>query len=226
MLKKEILISQTTKPFSGFDSRIQGTITAARNGSSNSIGFSANIFGECSSPEIDAAYTSSSNLGKFLMFSFSPSFIDHSSYTDVYVGRCKFNIRGVSSTAERTLLLYNKKGKLSTGYTFVSCNDIAKYRSRGNINVITECERVVYPKIFLDEDFVWLKQFTEESGDTSSIELSTKPLEEREYDLNTETINPDRWIVPTNLMEVGKTYDFTLEYKIDAIITEDGVQTF
>ena len=226
MLKKEILISQTTKPFSGFDSRIQGTLTAERNGTTNTIGFMAGLFGECSSTEITSAYTGSTNLGKYISFGFCPSFVDHLSYTDVYVGRYRFNIQSISSTDVQTFLLYNKKGKLLTGYSFASCNDIAKYRSRSDVNAITECKRVVYPKIFLEEDFVWLKQFTEESQDLSGIALSTKPLEEREYDLNTELMNPDSRIVPTNLMEVGKTYDFTLEYKIDAIITEDGVQTF
>ena len=226
MLKKEILISQTTRPFSGFDSRIQGTITAEQHSSMDPIGFSAGLYGECSSTEIDYAYTSSTSLGKTLSLAFYPSFVDHLSYTDVYVGKYRFNIQSVFSTDVRTFLLYNKKGKLLTGYTFASCNDIAKYRSRSDVNAITECKRVVYPKIFLEEDFVWLKQFTEESQDLSGIALSTKPLEEREYDLNTELMNPDSRIVPTNLMEVGKTYDFTLEYKIDAIITEDGVQTF
>lgn len=80
------------------------------------------------------------------------------------------------------------------------------------------CEERSYPKLVTMSDLEMLNSYPE----GHSLHTTDTKYTQGE---NTAFFQLENQFTAIGL-EANKTYDFTLEYKIDAIITEDGVQTF
>lgn len=85
-------------------------------------------------------------------------------------------------------------------------------------DMVVSSVAAVYPYIATPEDVAWVL-------DGSNSEVRSISFTETHQTPGAFQSEPNG-LAPIAGFEVGKTYDFTLEYKIDAIITEDGVQTF
>ena len=95
----------------------------------------------------------------------------------------------------------------------------AKTAFKSEESTILTCDKRTYPAMFNSDDLVWFR--TAEENYMKSLLITDKYYAPNSTTKDAICPNP-----PIYGFEHGKTYDFTLEYKIDAFITEDGVQTF
>ena len=88
---------------------------------------------------------------------------------------------------------------------------------------INYCREIHWPQVANADDIYWSKDVGEDGHNISYSDTYVEPGTDSPVFGSVGTLEER---VPNIDLEDGKTYDFTLEYKIDAIITEDGVQTF
>lgn len=219
MFKKEILLPSYLKK--EFDTVVTGTITAANLNSA--VGFSREengSFGSCTSAQIVYMYDSTI-IGSYFTIKFTVPEVKAGSVASL---RFHLNIPSLAyekyaygSVSPIVIDLNNEVSELSSQPNYISRVVTTKGGSQAGLEVIS-CRRCYYPVIADPDDVSWI---VDSEDEMRSLSFTKDPR-----DIGFEPIEIVEVHEPLAGFEAGKTYDFTLEYKIDAIITEDGVQTF
>ena len=229
MLRKDCLFFGGTE-LGGYDQKIEGSITAGSDGSSPQIGYQSGYFGSCTSSLILNLYD-------------CDGYNAENRNVEGLRIELKQNIEGVFCLSERFHIVINgefhRSGYIvcyptinaSTSEFFTSYwvsadaprfllyvkNEKLDDSLSSTVKYVRACN---YPVICNPDE--WSNAKSQYDG--ANLRLSTEKVEVGyRYGLLESGHTVD---VPIVGFESGKTYDFTLEYKIDAIITEDGVQTF
>lgn len=216
---KDILLGNTAGLYGGFDSTISGSITAADTGDSG-CGYDA-LFGSCTNNLVSYMKTNSTHGSNRIYFGFLPSSIRNDTIGGkILVCRFKLAIDGICSTGVCSSIHYFTKGKIPAWYTNV-CQGICNYISRRdgiNLCSITECRKVTWPNIANSNDIAWAEY---DPGQYNSAAhhflLTVNPVEVRYYD--TEVISLEYLLPVSALMVAGNTYNFSLQYNVDAVIS-------
>lgn len=236
MLKKDLLLC--SKVLSGeFDKTISGKITASTwyntmapdwvdyIGYMKKTAFGGTL-GSCTDSRVTGFYDNLSN-GNSPDSSFYVDVSDFSRVDALTLGRLVVYISGVEQYS-CVFSRYSSSSTISSFFTtFTTLLDFepryairAKSQLKYEEKTILTCDQRTYPAMFNSDDLDWLIT-PEGSSDVKSLFITDKY-----YAPNSTTKDAICPSPPIYGFETGKTYDFTLEYKIDAIITEDGVQTF
>lgn len=224
MLNKEILFIDTERS-DVFDKKIVGQITSRYSSNVAATGYWKDHVGSCTASEIlqmcDQGDSSSLEYYKFLL---STADFSGVTFNDPQQRAALGSFRLLIGGAIIDGFVKCSVSSSGSRYSYVS---IAKPRFCSLINSVKEggallskcvsCEERVYPKIITMSDLETL------NGYPDGYSLHTT---DTKYLQDEETFYQYENQIPAIGLVANKTYDFTLEYKIDAIITEDGVQTF
>lgn len=225
MLNKEMLVfSSITESFTDI---ISGAITS---GQYNDIYFgysSSSQFGSCTNERLTSLFDDFS--GKAATGNgASIDFVDERFTTNsVCSGKFKLTVDEFYQ-CEGWVIQRVSTGEANNvsrrGIVIDEFADVPKYVIGWHANgydscTVVFCNAISWPQVVTQEELTWLLPgpFRNLSFSDTYLEPGTYP-----YALSFGTGKP----LPHVGFETGKTYDFKLEYKIDAIITEDGVQTF
>ena len=235
MLKKGLLLC--SKVLSAeFDKTISAKITAATGYNSMApdwvdyIGYMQSnpyggTLGSCTDSEVTDFYDNLSN-GNSPDSYFYVNVSDFFRKNALTLGRFVLYISGVEQYS-CMFLRYSSSSTVNAMFTtFTTVLDFepryairTKAAYKAEESTIINCSQRTYPEMFNSDDLAWL--LTQEGSDVKGLCIADKY-----YAPNSTTKDAICPSPPIYGLEHGKTYDFTLEYKIDAIITENGVQTF
>ena len=220
-MKKDLLLQAF---LSGSYTSISGQITAGAN--ELSIGFVRGKIGSSTATSLRQLYDATANdLVQEHMFIWLDEFYPIEDPLVFTVGRLNAVIDRIKLTeAYFVSSAFNTGGDLSRS-TDVFPSD-ARYRLKiNNVSLKTSsvlsCDAFIYPLVVTPSDVNWVAGSVQQA-DQYTFAFSETAVAVGDYEYNKY---PQSYLKRYGF-ESGKTYDFTLEYKIDAIITEDGVQTF
>lgn len=229
MLNKEMML--TRNGLGGYDEVIEGSITAEKIQAYAGVGFNSGKYGTCTSDKIACLYDRNNSYGvgyngDGLVLGFSNSVV---SIGSAYAIRAClkindylqefYSVQSVAINADGTTLV-----EIWASLEPPQFAEVIRVIKEGSTmrSVVDYEEPTVYPIVCSPHCFSELRTASELSNLSAEIWVSTRQLG-TSYSSTSGGYTID---VPSVGFESGKTYDFTLEYKIDAIITEDGVQTF
>lgn len=219
MLNKEMML--TRSGLGGYDQHLEAQITAANGyvttnpGQIALTGYTYNymnsVIGSCTNQNVGYLYDDygqGSSVSPTLKFSLN-DFVDANSIT---IGRFALQLGDVTHECYFSSSRHYEAMPL---YSIRATSDF-----KGTSTTVVSCDRRDYPRMFSPDDIAWQ---SEQSGEIFRLlYMSDTYIELGPID-NLDTILSK---LPAYGFKAGDSYDFSVDYKIDAIITEDGVQTF